>query len=209
MNLTLICALWLCKASAAQGSAQFLIRDERTHHVLSGVQVRFPDQEKSWVTDREGIARCSPLSPGKHSYEIRAILNNIAYYQRSGTLLIRENKTTEISIFLKPIAERLICDFGVPLPKDWGGIRFQVVDALTGLPLEETIVLLSPSETDGQTQQITSEDTKACKSGTYCYAVLASVEGAFYERQKGEATVVPGKATVVNVRLRPRNSAAK
>lgn len=191
------------------------------------------DDERQLQTDPQGRAEFHKVSTFPLRFEVRALIHGIGYKSKIGKLSLEQNQTIEVRLTLLPDLRgeviqavrwkrwmtnpwmtidhegRSLVEGGwqeptLPAP---GKLTFQVRDAVTGKPLPYVPVLLKgPEITEPVGEEDMDEDGNAIREtppGTYHYAVVAFINGVFYERLRGEVTVVSGKEAKVTVNLQP------
>ena len=190
-----------------KGAVRFIVKDAKMGQRISGAPIYISDSPETWRTGQDGIVECV-LKAGKTRYEARALVDGITYKPKSGLVSVRQERITEVEIELKPDKAIMIDDdFGKPVPKSWGTLDLIILDSVTKEPLKGAMILLAPVETDEAIQDWETNYQGrigiAHKNGTYHYAVVAFVNGIFYERQRGEIMVTAGNKTKLTINLRP------
>ena len=191
------------------------------------------DDERQLQTDPQGRAEFHKVSTFPLRFKVRALIHGLYYKEKIGQLALEQNQTTEVRLTLladlrgeviqavrwkrwvtnpwmtidhegRSLVEGGWQEPRVPAP---GKLTFKVRDAVTGKSLSCVPVLLKgPEITEPVGEEDTDEDGNAVREtppGTYHYAVVAFINGVFYERLHGEVTVVSGKEAKVMVNLQP------
>jgi hypothetical protein len=186
--------------------------------------------ESNVWTDRTGVAVARGLAPGIYPFQVRAICEGVIYFLKRGKVTVHDGREATVCFTILPdpreryewnrvgiwktsiwmTVDHLVHYLMIheypepPLPKT-GSLCFQVRDAVTGKPLSCVAILLKgPEITEPVGEEDTDEEgnaTRVTPPGTYHYAVVAFMDGVFYERQRGTVTVRAGQATWVTLSL--------
>ena len=195
------------------------------------------DDERQLQTDPQGRAEFHKISTFPLRFKVRALIHGLYYKEKIGKLALEQDQTIEVRLTLLPDLRgeviqavrwkrwmtnpwmtidhegRSLVEGGwleptLPAP---GKLGFRVRDAVTGKPLPYVPVLIKGPEI---TEPVGEEDTdgegnavRETPPGTYHYAVVAFINGVFYERQRGEVTVTAGKKTTLIINLQPLEQA--
>lgn len=229
--LSLWCVFLLSAGTLAQSSARFSVRDAKTRQLQSGLTIRFSQPERVLRTDSTGTVECHGLAPGKHHYVVDSVFDGNKK-QKAGTVTLHDGKQTEVRLTvhypeevyqlahsrlwqtsrwmtMEPTWARLVpgpWEQETPSPPQPGKLTLRVRDAITGKPLPYVAILLKgPEIMEPVGEEDTNEEGNAVREmlpGTYSYAVVAFVDGVFYERQHGEVRVTAGKEVEIAIALR-------